>query len=94
MPLYDFHCPQCGRMYEVLRPVSRLADPLLCMDDRTPCERALTAPNFVTRSSSAPEPAAEAATTPAGGTWSHFGHSHATGSRGHAHEAESSTTEP
>lgn len=91
MPLYDFRCPSCGRTYEVLRPVSRLDDPLLCMDDRTPCDRALTAPNFVTKSSAEPEAAAPAA--PASATWSHFGHSHTTGSRGHAHEAEQPTPE-
>jgi putative FmdB family regulatory protein len=93
MPLYDFRCPTCGRTYEVLRPVSRLEEPLLCMDDRTPCERALSAPNFVTKSSAELEAAAEPTAPPAGGTWSHFGHSHATGSRGHAHEAEQATPE-
>ena len=93
MPLYDFRCPQCGRTYEVLRPVSRLAEPLLCMDDRTPCERALTTANFVTKSASDSEPTEEAATPAANSTFSHFGHTHATGSRGHSHDTETSTTE-
>ena len=50
MPLYDFRCSICGAVYEVKRPASRLADPLLCAVDNAPCERLLTAPSFVTKS--------------------------------------------
>lgn len=87
MPLYDFRCPKCGQVYEVMRPASRMAEPLLCANDQTPCERALTVPSFVTKGSS---PFGTPPESAAGSDWSHFGHSHAPGEGGHAHGPDGS----
>src|SRR4051812_3884762 len=82
MPLYDFTCPKCGQVYEVKRPVSRMTEPLLCMDDQTPCERAITVPSFVTKDSAS---FSEPTPSQAASTFSHHGHSHGPGEGGHSH---------
>lgn len=35
MPIYDFRCPKCGRVFEVSRPRSEAGNPALCPDDGT-----------------------------------------------------------
>jgi putative FmdB family regulatory protein len=35
MPIYDFRCPKCGRVFEVSRPRDRAGDPAECPDDGT-----------------------------------------------------------
>lgn len=88
MPLYDFRCLACGQVYEVDRSIPRRADPLFCAIDGSPCERLLTAPAVLSKSSPsyvAPSNAQRAA------AWSHFGHTHAEGTGGHAHGATEST---
>jgi putative FmdB family regulatory protein len=35
MPIYDFRCPKCGRVFEVTRPRSEAGNPASCPDDGT-----------------------------------------------------------
>lgn len=30
MPLYEYHCPECGMRFEALRPMSRADEPASC----------------------------------------------------------------
>ena len=80
MPRYDFRCPTCGQVYEVSRPMSRAIDPLLCLVDKTACERVISAPMINGR--------ADASAPPQGSSgWSHAGHSHDAGAGSHGHDA-------
>ena len=81
MPLYDFRCSTCGAVYEVKRPASRLAEPLLCAVDNAPCERLLTAPSFVTKSN----PSLRGPSAAQRASWRHFGHSHGADASSHGH---------
>lgn len=82
MAIYDFHCPKCGRVYEVTRPMSRAAEPLLCAVDQAQCERVLNVGGF-TKSSTG-----TSFSTSTASSWSHFGHSHGAGATGHSHGSD------
>jgi putative FmdB family regulatory protein len=86
MPLYDFRCKNCGLEFEVSRPLARATDPAFCPMDSSEADRVFTMPGTFIRNNpgdSVPKPP----TTPQGGGWSHFGHSHGAGAGGHSHGA-------
>ena len=90
MPLYDFRCPNCGLEFEVSRPISRASESAFCPLDNSASERVFTMPMTFTRGAAPDEPKTTPA-APAGGGWSHFGHSHGYGASAHSHGGPSST---
>ncbi len=80
MPKYDFRCGQCGRTFEVSRPISQATDPAACPDDGTAADRVFTMPmTFVKGDPNSPP--SDTPATPAGGE----GHGHSHGPGGHTH---------
>lgn len=43
MPVYEYYCDRCGKIYESLRPVSRRDEPVPCPKCGRPGERQLSA---------------------------------------------------
>lgn len=83
MPRYDFRCPACGQVYEVARPMSRAAEPLVCPRDQATCERVISMPMVLMKSDGSVSPASPQQSA----GWSHFGHSHSAGTGSHDHPA-------
>jgi putative FmdB family regulatory protein len=83
MPKYDFRCPECGREFEVSRPMSRSSDPAFCPSDNTECEKLIRMPMTYVKSGSWSPPTT--VPKPGASGYSHFGHSHGAGVGGHSH---------
>ena len=83
MPLFDFRCDRCGLEFEVARPLSRSEEPANCPIDNASCERiTATSGGFVHRG----ERRADALPRPPQlSAYSHFGHSHGSGTGAHSH---------
>jgi putative FmdB family regulatory protein len=80
MALYAFRCPACGQEFEVSRKMSDSGNEATCPLDGTVSVRIFTVPN------SPGDPfqrALRAVRSPS--VWSHFGHSHDTGTAQHSH---------
>ena len=83
MPLFDFRCDRCGLEFEVSRPLSRAEEPANCPIDNASCHRiAAASGGFIhqgeRRANALPRP-------PQLPGFSHFGHSHDSGSSIHSH---------
>ena len=50
MPRYDFHCPACGRTFEIARSFAAASDPAHCPDDGAQASRVFSAPLFYSSS--------------------------------------------
>jgi putative FmdB family regulatory protein len=46
MPRYEFRCPNCGQVFEVVRSFAQSSDPAPCPADGSPGERVYSAPLF------------------------------------------------
>lgn len=42
MPLYEYYCPPCSTQFEVLRPMSKMADPAVCPRGHTTNNRVIS----------------------------------------------------
>ena len=42
MPLYEYYCPPCGTQFEVLRPMSKIDDPVTCPEGHETTNRVIS----------------------------------------------------
>lgn len=82
MPRYAFRCPQCELEFEVARRMTDDTTQADCPMDNAPAQRIFHAPQVNANRGSSSTPAVP---NRPGGGFSHFGHSHGTGSGAHRH---------
>ncbi len=94
MPVYAFRCPQCSMEFEVSRKMSEAGKAATCPLDGAVSDRIFTAPARIGRAADPATAPPAQPQQPAGGNWSHFGHSHGFGVGGHSHGAPPRPTPP
>ena len=55
MPIYEYHCADCGADFESIRPVSRADDPIECKACGQPATRQLSNFSFKSDTFTAPK---------------------------------------
>jgi len=88
MPLYDFTCDGCQLTFEVGRSFADSDVPAHCPVCDRQARREFSAP-VVNTGARADSGAGAGGRASGGASWSHFGHSHGAGARGHSHGGRS-----